>query len=101
MTLQESLKQIDLQVVKDFVLAVHKMISSLMVQPHASGGAAAPPGDTDYGSADLSGATPDGGWISNDELKATQQKMTEAIKTESWIDGALFAVKLMSALGAI
>jgi hypothetical protein len=44
---------------------------------------------------------PGGGWLSEEELRETSQKMMEAVALEKWTDGVIFAVRALSALGAL
>lgn len=39
------------------------------------------------------------GWLSREEVDRVNQQMVEAIAAENWIDGAIFAVRLLRAFG--
>ena len=40
-----------------------------------------------------------GGWISNAELTETTRKLAEAIAAEKWVDGVVFAARVIALLG--
>lgn len=98
MTLEAMFKQIDAGAVRAFVTAARHVIDALMIEA-ARVRQTQTPAPRDYASVGLSGEAPPGGWISDDELRLTAQRMSEAIAAEKWVEGALFALRVLAALG--
>lgn len=100
MDLERVLRSIDAETARAFVVASRHVIDALMIEAARIQQTKAPI-VVDYESATLRRDAPGGGWIGDDELRATTQRMSEAIAAERWIDGALFAIRALSALGAL
>lgn len=93
------LEQIDAQTARAFVVAARRVIDAMLVEGRRVEQARGPAAH-DYASAGLSRAAPAGGWLSDAELDAAVQRMGEAIAAEKWVDGALFAIRVLSAIAA-
>jgi hypothetical protein len=83
----------------DFVASVKLMIDTMLIQP-ARAEPAQPPQPRDYNTATFGnlaspGATPPGGWISDNELRSASQRMNEAIAAEKWTEGFVAAMQLL------
>lgn len=91
-------KGLDAGAVRAFVTAARHVIDALMIEATRLEQVRTP-GVRDYATAELSREAPGGGWIASDELRATTQKLTEAIAAEKWVEGFVVAVRLLSALG--
>lgn len=102
MDLQTLIRNIDAATAQSFVTAARHVIDALMIEAKRVEQTQTPARRA-YGSGGsaLSRDTPPGGWISHDELRETTRKMSEAIAGEHWIDGALFAIRALSTLGAL
>ena len=94
------IERLDAGTARAFVSAARHVIDAMLIEAqHVK--QAQTPGAVDYESAGLSREAPAGGWISDGELRRTTQQMSEAIAAEKWTDGAVFAIKAMSALGGL
>lgn len=100
MDLKTIVGQIDAQTARAFVSAAKNVIDALMIEAQRVRQTQTP-GTRDYESATLSREAPGGGWLSDDELRRTTQQMSEAIAAERWTDGVLFAIRALTALGAL
>jgi hypothetical protein len=100
MDIRNLVRSIDAATARAFVTAARSVIDALMIEGQRVRQTQAPP-PRDYAGAALSRETPPGGWISDDELRSASQRMNEAIAAEKWSDGVLFALRALSALGAI
>lgn len=98
MDLTAILKNIDAATARAFVKAARHVIDAMLIETQRVRQTQTP-GARDYDSADLSREAPPGGWLSDEELRATSQKLSEAIAAEKWTDGVIFAVRALSALG--
>jgi hypothetical protein len=95
MDLRRLLQQIDAETARAFVGAARHVLDALLLEA-ARAEEMQTPGPRDYENAELSRATPAGGWLSHAELRKTTQEMTEAIAAEKWVDGVAFAIQLLS-----
>src|SRR5262245_32946580 len=100
MDLRTLAQSIDAGTARAFVSGARHFIDALLIEAQRISQTATP-GQRDYESARLSRETPGGGWISDDELRRVCQQMSEAIALEKWVDGAIFAVRALTALGAL
>lgn len=82
---------------KHFVTAAFNVIKAALIVREQEREARTP-GTVDYGSAELDRSTPADGWITDETLLSYQQRMTEAIAAEKWMDGFIFAIQLISVL---
>lgn len=99
MNLEMIAKQVDMGTARAFVTAARHFVDALLIEG-ARVQSTATPGERDYNAAGgLSRETPAGGWISNEELRSVTQRMAEAIAAEKWVEGALFAVRVLALLG--
>jgi predicted phage gp36 major capsid-like protein len=92
-------EQLDLTTVRAFVGAARHVIDALLIEGERVRQAQAPAA-RDYASAELDRGAPGGGWISHEELRATAQRMSEAIAAERWVEGFVAAVRLLSMVRA-
>ena len=92
------LDQIDAGTARSFVSATRNVIDAMLIEAARVEQTSAPQ-VRDYDSAELSRETPGGGWISHEELRATTQRMAEAIAAEKWTDGMMTAMRLLTSLG--
>lgn len=83
--------QIDAATARAFVTATRNVIDAMMIEGQRIRQTAAP-STHDYASAELDRSAPGGGWLTDEELRAATQRMSEAIAAERWADGVLFAV---------
>ncbi len=95
----EGLKRLDPASARAFVQGARNVIDALMIEARRPATEPAPPGDRDYTNAGLSRTAPARGWLSREEVDRVNQQMVEAIAAENWIDGAIFAVRLLRAFG--
>lgn len=95
MDLRKLLQQIDAETALAFVGAARHVLDALMLEM-ARIEEAQTPEPRDYEQAELSRATPAGGWLSHAELRKTTQELTEAIAAEKWADGVVCAIQLLS-----
>ena len=93
------LKRLDAESARAFVQGARNVIDALMVEARRPTPAAAPPGDRDYASAGLSRTAPPCGWLSSTEVDRVHQQMVEAMAAEKWVEGAVFAVRLLKTFG--
>ena len=100
MDLNSILSKIDARTARAFVTAARHLIDALLIEAQSVREAQAPT-VRDYATADLPREAPAGGWLSHDELRAAAQRMAEAIAAEKWVDGALFAIRALAAVGAL
>ncbi len=91
-------KAMDAGTVQAFVTAARHVIDALMIEG-ARVEQTRTPGQRDYTTAELTREGPAGGWIASDELRATTQKLSEAIAAEKWVEGFAVAVRLLAAVG--
>lgn len=98
MNLEAVLKQLDANAARAFVTAARHVIDALLIEGQRVA-QAQPPTPRDYTTAKLSSPSPAGGWLSDEELRGAAQRMAEAMAAEKWVEGALFAIRLLSALG--
>ena len=87
-----------LEQARQFVLTIERWIEMGVIPP-GSKGAAPEVGAVDYGTAQVGSVGPAGGWLSDGEVKAVAQRMTEAISAEKWFDGFVFAMQLVIMAG--
>ncbi|MCG3127304.1 MAG: hypothetical protein CHACPFDD_02162 [Phycisphaerae bacterium] len=93
-------KRIDPATARAFVSAARAVIDAMLIEGERVRQAQAP-ARRDYGSAGLPADAPAGGWISDSEVRSAAQKMSEALAAEKWVEGVMFAIKALSALGAV
>jgi len=98
MELQKLLRNLDGRTARAFVRAASHVIDAMLLET-ARSEPETTPGRRDYENAGLPDSTPAGGWISHEELRQTTQKMTEAIASEKWTEGVMFAIKLLAKVG--
>ena len=98
MQLEAILKQIDAGTAKAFVQAARHVIDAMLIEGQRVAQARGPR-QRDYNEAPVEATTPAGGWISDSEIHETARRLSEAMAAEKWIDGMVFAVRLMSQLG--
>lgn len=99
MDLRTLLNNIDATTARAFVAAARHLIDAMLIETERVRQAQTP-APRAYAEAGLSREAPAGGWLSDDELRRAAQRMTEALAAEKWVDGVVFAVKALSALGA-
>jgi len=97
---QTVLRNVDAGTARAFVQAARHVIDAMLLEV-ARVQQAQTPAPRDYQQAGPSREAPAGGWISHEELRATTQRMAEAIAAEKWVDGMLFAIRLLAAVGAV
>lgn len=100
MDLRQALQQVDASTAQAFVSAARHVIDALLIEARRVQ-AQQPPAARDYRGAALPRESPAGGWLAHEELALTAQRMAEAIAAERWVDGALFAVRMLAMLGAV
>lgn len=98
MELRSVLERIDAHTAQAFVTAARHVIDALLIEAERLR-TAQTPAERDYNADTLSRETPARGWVSEEELRATAQRMTEALAAEKWLDGLFFAVKTLALLG--
>ena len=91
-------RAIDAETARAFVGAARNVIDAMLIEAQRVAQTKTPQ-RVDYNTAALPDATPAGGWISHEELRATSQRLAEAIATEKWIDGVVFAARMFAAIG--
>ncbi len=96
---QTALQRIDPAAAQAFVRAARAVIDALLIEGERVRQTQTPAA-RDYETAELSRETPAGGWLGHEELRAAAQQMAEAIATEKWLDGVIFAVKALAVAGA-
>ncbi|TWT45608.1 hypothetical protein RAS1_20360 [Phycisphaerae bacterium RAS1] len=96
----EIARRLDPDAARAFVTAAANVIDAMLIEAERIEQTQTP-GTRDYNAANLSRAAPSGGWISQIELRATARKMSEAIAAEKWVEGVVFAVKALAAVGAV
>ncbi len=95
---QAMVRNIDASTAQAFVTATRHVLSALVVEVERVAATQTPP-PRDYNTAELSRESAPGGWISPQELRATAQRLTEALAAEKWTDGFVAALKFVAALG--
>ena len=100
MQLETLISRIDAETARAFVTAARHIIDALLIEAQRIRKTQTP-AVRDYSSAELSREAPAGGWLSHDELRGSAQQMAEAIAAEKWLDGALFAIRALAAVGAL
>lgn len=100
MDLRTIIERLDAGTVRAFVSAARYVIDAMLIEAEQVKQTQTP-GVVDYESAGLSREAPAAGWISDAELRRTTQQMSEAIAAEKWTDGAVFAIKALTALGGV
>ncbi len=100
MDLQTIIGRLDAGTARAFVSAARHVIDAMLIEAEQIKQTQTP-GAMNYESATLSREAPAGGWISDAELRRTTQQLSEAIAAEKWTDGAVFAIKALSALGGL
>jgi hypothetical protein len=95
MNVQAILKQIDASTARAFVQATRHVIDAMLIEGERIAQAQRPT-PRDYNSAAIDATTPAGGWISDSEIHDSARRLSEAIAAEKWIDGAMFAIRLLS-----
>lgn len=100
MDLKTVVEKLDARTAQAFVTAARHVIDAMLIEGQRVRQTQTP-GEVDYASAELSREAAPDGWLSHEELRGTVQKMGEAIAAEKWTDGVLFAIKALSAVGAI
>jgi hypothetical protein len=91
---------LDARTAQAFVTAARHVIDAMLIEGQRVRQTQTPAA-VDYGSAELSREAAPGGWMAHEELRGTVQKLGEAIAAEKWTDGVLFAIKALSAVGAL
>ena len=98
MGIEQLLQGIDAEAARQFVQATQNVLDAMLLES-AKAGTQAEPEVRDYRNASLARGGPKGGWLSHEELRATTQKMAEAIAAEKWVDGMLVAIRLLTRVG--
>lgn len=98
MNLETAMERVDAGSARAFVRAARHVIDALMIEAR-SVRQTQTPGAVDYVRAELPREAPPGGWISHDEIDRMHQQMVEAITRQKWIEGAVFAIRLMRLFG--
>jgi hypothetical protein len=98
--LQSTLQKIDAQTARAFVTAARHVIDALLIEGERLRQGQPPP-PQNYATATLPSATPAGGWLADEELRATARKLAEAAALERWTDGLLSALRLCAWLGGV
>ncbi len=98
MSLESVMQQINPTTAQAFVRAARHVIDALLIEGQRVR-AAQGPEMVDYETAGLPREAPAGGWIADDELRAGVQQMSEAIAAEKWVEGAVFAIRVLVAMG--
>lgn len=97
MNLATILEQVDARTARAFVVATRTLIDALLIES-ARVEQTRTPAEVDYLHAGLSREAARGGWISHAEITETTRKMSEAIAAEKWIDGVVFAARVIALL---
>lgn len=103
MDVKTVLKQIDASTARAFVHATRHVIDAMLVEGERIAQTQGPRA-RDYNAAAVAGTSetgasaPAGGWISDSEIHDTARRLSEAIAAEKWVDGAMFAIQLLSRL---
>lgn len=97
MNLATILEQVDARTARAFVEAARTFIDALLIES-ARIEQTRTPGEVDYRHESLSREAAPGGWISHAEIAETTRKMSEAIAAEKWVDGVVFAARVMALL---
>lgn len=92
------IERIDPATARAFVAATRNVIDALLLEGERVRQAQGP-AVRDYAAAELRRDAPAGGWISDEELRATGRRLAEALAAEKWVDGFAAAVKIMALLG--
>lgn len=90
-------ERVDARVAQSFVRAAFNVLTAMTAEVTRAK-PARPPGQRDYNAAGLSREGPAGGWISDSELRAATQRISEAITTEKWGEGFMFALQAIAML---
>ena len=98
MDLQTLLQHVDAKTARAFIAAARHVIDAMLIEAQRIRQTQTP-GARDYDTAGLSRESAAGGWLSQDELRRTAQKMAEAVAAEKWTDGLVFAIRLFTTLG--
>jgi len=100
MNLSTVIEHLDAEQARAFVRAARHVIDALLIEAERVQ-AVQTPERRDYNSAELTAATPAGGWLSHEELRVTAQRLAEAIAAEKWLDGAAWALQLLRSVGGV
>lgn len=100
MDLKTLLTHIDADTARAFVTATRHMIDALLIEGERVHQAQTPDA-RDYNTADLPRTTPAGGWLTHSELRDTARRLSEAIASEKWTDGVLFAFQALRTVGGL
>jgi hypothetical protein len=98
MDLEGVLRKIDVNTARAFVSAARHVIDALLIEGQRMRQAQTPE-PRDYNATALPRAGAPGGWLSDEELHGTAQRLAEAIAAEKWTDGLVFALQMMALLG--
>ena len=98
MDLKTLLQHVDAKTAQAFIAAARHVIDAMLIEAQRIRQTQTP-GTRDYDAAELSRESAPGGWLSQEELRDTAQKMAEAVATEKWTDGLVFAIRLFTTLG--
>ncbi len=97
MKLEQLANRIDAGAAQAFVRAARHVIDAMLIEGQRVAETQAPT-DRDYARAELPNAAPPQGWISRAELDQTVQRFTEALASEKWTDGVVFAIRALTML---
>lgn len=101
MDIEQLLQRVNPGTARAFVSAARHMIDALMIEG-ARLRQAQTPAPRDYNTQPpLSAEAPPGGWIADEEARDAAQRMAEAMAAEKWADGAVAAIKLLTAMGGL
>ncbi len=100
MNWQAIVQSIDAPTAQAFVAATRHVLSALVVEVERAAATQTPP-PRDYNTAELPRESAPGGWLSPQELRATSQRLTEALAGEKWTDGFVAALKCVAAIGGV
>ena len=95
MDLRRLIQGVDGEAARRFVEATQHILDAMLLEA-ARAHPEPEPGVRDYREASLMHGSPEGGWLSHEELRATTQQIAEAIAAEKWTDGLLFAIRLLT-----
>ncbi len=100
MDMRSVLASIDAQTAQAFVTAARHVIDALLIEGERVQQTQTPAA-RDYSQAELSRATPAGGWLSHEELRDVARRMAEAVAAEKWTDGFVAALELLAVVGGM
>lgn len=97
---REVVRGIDAETARAFVTAACRVIDAMLLETHRRQ-AVRTPEPRDYEGAALTRDTDPGGWLAHDELRATAQRLAEAVAAEKWTEGLLAALTALRCVGGM